>query len=114
MTAHFVATERDLQSWIADMLEDNVVGDSLEFRPNVTPRLNALIARYRTLPALLEELRQAAEETTALLAALPPEFVARKHLYRRVALWITQVVPSHLRDEHGEQLRATLEAARRQ
>jgi hypothetical protein len=29
-----------------------------------------------------------------------------------VALWITQVTPSHLPDEHAEQLRATLEAAR--
>lgn len=112
LVAHFIACERDLQSWAAQMLNDREVGDSLEFRPNVTLRLDGIVARYPTLPALLEELKRADDETVALLAALPPEFVARKHLYWRVALWITQVTPSHLPDEHGEQLRATLEAAR--
>jgi hypothetical protein len=48
-----------------------------------------------------------------MLAALPPEFVAhRKHLYQRVAGWIRDVTPSHLPDEHGAQVQATLEAAR--
>jgi len=112
LVAHFIACERDLQSWVAQMLNDREVGDSLEFRPNVTIRLGGIVARYPTLPALLEELKRADDESVALLAGLPPEFVARKHLYWRVALWITQVTPSHLPDEHGEQLRATLDAAR--
>jgi hypothetical protein len=60
----------------------------------------------------LEELKRSADESIALLAALPPEFVARKHLYRRVVWWITEVIPSHLPDEHGAQLQATLDAAR--
>ena len=112
LVAHFIACERDLQSWIADMVNDNTVGDSLEFRPNVNPRLAALVARYPTLPALLQELRQSTQETLALLRALPPEFVARKHMFRRVAGWILFVVPSHLPDEHGAQVQAALEAAR--
>ena len=112
LVAHFIACERDLQSWAAQMLNDREVGDSLEFRPNVTLRLDGIVARYPTLTALLEELKRADDESVALLAALPSEFVARKHLYWRAALWITQVIPSHLPDEHAEQLRATLEAAR--
>jgi hypothetical protein len=112
LVAHFIASERDLQSWIADMLNDNAVEDSLEFRPNVTVRLQAIIARYPTLPALLEEQQRASDETIALLAALPPEFVARKHFFRRVAQWVTEVVPGHLNSEHAEQFQATLEGAR--
>ncbi len=112
LVAHFIASERDFQSWIAQMLNDREVGDSLEYRPNVTLRLGGIVARYPTLPALLEELKRADDESVALLAGLPAEFVARKHLYWRAALWIMQVIPSHLPDEHGEQLRATLEAAR--
>ncbi|MCC7361086.1 MAG: SRPBCC domain-containing protein [Anaerolineales bacterium] len=112
LTAHFIACERDLQAWIADMLNDNTVGDSLEFRPNVTARLDAMVARFGSLPALVDELQAAADETTALLAALPPSFVARKPMFGRVAAWITSVGPSHLPDEHGDQLTATLAAAR--
>ncbi len=112
LVAHFIACERDLQSWIADMLNDNTVGDSLEYRPNVTVRLDAIVARYGSLAALLDELQAGAAETVALLAALPETFVARKHMYQRAATWIMNIVPSHLGDEHGDQLTATLAAAR--
>jgi uncharacterized protein YndB with AHSA1/START domain len=112
LVAHFIACERDLQAWIADMLNDNTVGDSLEFRPNVTVRLDAIVKRYNSLPALLDELEAAAGETVMLLAALPDSFVARKPMFERAASWISNVVPSHLGDEHGDQLTATLAAAR--
>jgi uncharacterized protein YndB with AHSA1/START domain len=112
LIAHFIACERDLQSWIADMLNDNTVGDSLEFRPNVTVRLDGIARRYGTVAALMGELRAATEETLALLAALPAEFVGRKHLYQRVASWMLNVVPGHLPDEHGTQFDSTLAAAR--
>jgi uncharacterized protein YndB with AHSA1/START domain len=112
LVAHFIACERDLQAWIADMLNDNTVGDSLEFRPNVTLRLAALVRRYPTIPALLDELKAASDETVALLAALPEAFVRRRHMYQRVAQWIMFVVPSHLPDEHGAQFTETLRAAR--
>ncbi len=113
LLAHFIACDRDLQSWIADMVNDNAVPDSLEFRPNVTIRLARIVERYPTLPALLEELKRSAAETVGLLAALPPEFVAHKHMYNRLASWMMQVAPSHLPDEHGDQFKATIEAARR-
>jgi uncharacterized protein YndB with AHSA1/START domain len=113
LVAHFIACERDLQSWLADMLRDNTVGDSLEFRPNVDPRLAAIVARFGSLPALMHELRCSADETVALLEMLPPEFISRRHMYQRVARWILTIVPIRLRDEHGEQLAATLHAARK-
>lgn len=112
LVAHFIACERDLQSWTAQMINDREMGDSLEFRPNVTVRLQVLVARYPTLPALLDELKRSADETTAFIAALPPEFVARKHVYQRLAQWIMFTVPVHLPDEHGAQVLATLDAAR--
>lgn len=114
LVAHFIACERDLQSWIADMLQDNVIGDSLQFRPNITPRLDAIITRYPTLPALLAELQAASAETLNLLRNLPPEFIAhRKHFYRRIVSWVTQVTPSHLSEEHQTQLQATLAVAQK-
>lgn len=112
LIAHFIACERDLQSWLADMLNDNTVGDSLEFRPNVTPRLAAIVARYPTLPILQRELREACAETTRLLETLPPEFLARKPLLRRVFWWISEVVPAHFSGEHSDQWQKTLAAAR--
>lgn len=112
LIAHFIAGERDFQSWVADMLNDTPVEDYLEFRPNVNERLRAVVDRFKTVPALLDEMKRAQGETVALLAALPPVFVARKHLYRRAATWMLEVVPGHFRSEHSEQLRAAITAAR--
>ncbi len=112
LVAHFIACERDFQSWVADMLNDNVVGDSMEYRPNVNERLRVMVARYGTLAALMDELVQSQAETAALLAALPATFVARKHLYRRVAAWMTLYVPVHYREEHWGQMQAALQSAR--
>ncbi|MBI5293669.1 MAG: SRPBCC domain-containing protein [Chloroflexi bacterium] len=114
--AHFIACERDVQSWIAELINGgNNAGeaqDSLEFRPNVTPRLRVLVGRYPTVAVLLEELKRAEAETIALLAALPPEFVTRKHLYQRAAFWITQIVGSHFGDEHLNSMKAAIEAVK--
>lgn len=112
--AHFIATERDMQSWMAEMLNDGRPGYSLEFRPNVPARVAAVVAVRPTIAALLEELRCSQEETVQMLAALPEEFVARKHLYNRVASWIVQVTRGHLFEEHGDQIRLTLLAAKAQ
>ena len=112
LACHFIAMERDFQSWAADMLNDTPVNDSLEMRPNVNERLRALAGRFGTLAALLEELKRAEAETAALIANWPDWFVARKHMYRRAALWMLQTVPDHLRSEHGEQLQAAVKAAK--
>jgi uncharacterized protein YndB with AHSA1/START domain len=112
LIAHLIATERDYQSWVADMLNDTPVNDDLQMRPNVHERLRAMVGRFGTVAALLEELSCAQAETAAFIAAWPPPFVARKHLYRRAALWVLEVTPGHFHEEHGEQFRRTLEAAK--
>ena len=112
LVCHFIAMERDFQSWVADMLNDTPVNDFLEMRPNVNERLRALAGRFGTLAVLLEELKHAQAETAALIANWPDWFVARKHMYRRAALWMLQTVPDHLRSEHGEQLQAAVKAAK--
>jgi hypothetical protein len=113
LLAHHILMERDFQSWVADMLNDTPVKDFLEMRPNVNERLRVLVARLNTLPALLAELKLAQAETVALLRALPPKFVARRHLYRRVALWMLENIPVHFREEHADQLKTAIEAAKK-
>jgi hypothetical protein len=93
------------------MLRDNEVDEDLQFRPNVDERLTALMARYSTRQALLDELALAQEETCVLLAALPQTFTHwRKHFYRRLALWAGEYLAGHLDDEHAEQLKRTIAA----
>ncbi len=114
LIAHLVCTERDLQSWLADMLNDNQrVSDFFEFRPNVNPRLRALVKRYNSMQALRDELKNAQQETIDYLSALPDSFYKRPHFYRRLALWIMDIIPNHVTSEHGEQIQKTLEAARK-
>lgn len=113
LVGHFVLCERDFQSWVADMLHDNVIEDYLEYRPNSTERIDALIARLGSLGALLDELALAQEESCALIAALPEHFTTwRKHFYRRLAFWEMEIVEGHFDAEHAEQFKAAIEAAK--
>ncbi len=112
LVGHFILMERDFQSWVADMLHDNVIDDYLQYRPNSTERIDALIARLGSLPNLLGELSLAEEESCALIERLPEQFTAhRKHLYRRVAQWELEVVSGHYETEHKEQFSTTIAAA---
>jgi hypothetical protein len=114
LLAHYVACERDQHGWIAAMMlggnHQGELNDSLEFQPNVTERLDALISVHPTIPELLAELVRCENETLALVEALPDEFVARKYLFVRVASWLTQVMPGHI-EEHREQFVRTRAAA---
>jgi uncharacterized protein YndB with AHSA1/START domain len=113
MVAHFILSERDYQSWVADMLNDTPVEDWLQMRPNVGPRVAALVARMPGLAELFKELLLAQEETAAMIAYFPESFTRdRKHLYRRAAQWALEVIPGHYFDEHKEQFQAAIEAAR--
>lgn len=115
--AHFIACERDFQAWLAELVNGGnnagEVAESLEFRPNVTERLRALVERYPTVSTLMDELKRAEEETLSFIEKLPVAFVARKYLYFRAAGWILQVVPDHFREEHFGIVRATIEAAKK-
>ncbi len=114
LIGHFILMERDYQSWAADMLRDNVVGDDLQMRPNVDERIHALLGRLPLLADALAELALAQEETAVLLGSLPENFVTwRKHLYRRLVDWSREVVPGHLDEEHATQLAGIIDAARK-
>jgi uncharacterized protein YndB with AHSA1/START domain len=113
LIGHFVLCERDFQSWAADMLHDNVIRDDLQFRPNSTERIDALVTRLGSVRALLDELALAAEETCGLLETLPDDFTRyRKHFYRRLVLWESEVATGHFDSEHAEQFKQTIEAAK--
>ncbi|MGQ0602304.1 MAG: SRPBCC domain-containing protein, partial [Anaerolineales bacterium] len=113
LIAHFILSERDYQGWLADMLNDVVIEDWLQMQPNVHERVRATVSRFGGVDALLQELRLAGEETASLLENLPASFIQnRKHLYRRAALWLTEGLLTHWTDEHGEQMRQTVAAAK--
>lgn len=109
LIGHFILTEREYQSWAANMLRDNQIGDDLQFRPNVDERIAALVVRFATRNALLEELALAQEETAELLASLPESFTKwRKHYYRRLVQWALEVTPGHFDEEHLEQFKTAI------
>ncbi len=111
--AHLVLARRDYQGWVADMINDVPVEDWLMNRSNLPARITALTRRLRTTPALLDELEQAQAETAMMIEAFPESFVKqRKHLYRRAASWEITEITGHYYDEHQEQLRKTIEAAK--
>lgn len=92
--AHLIAVERDTQAWIAELLLDAEPLDP--FPGNARQRLEATVSVYPALPDLLAELHRAEDETVALLAALPPEFVARKGSYVRLGNFLLEM-PEHTR-----------------
>ena len=115
--AHFIACERDLQSWLAELVNGGnnagEVVDSLEYRPNVTVRLRAIVERFPTVPDLMVELERAEEETLSFVANLPEPFLARKHLYSRAAGWIIETAPEHFRGEHMGIVRSLIDQAKK-
>jgi hypothetical protein len=113
LIAHFIAMERDYQSWLSSMVRDNAVYNDLEMRPNSDARLKAMIERFKTVKELIEEQRAAQAETVAFIANLPDTFVKRSHFYRRAALWELETIPMHFQDEHLEQLKIAIAAAKK-
>ncbi|MFC1463216.1 MAG: SRPBCC domain-containing protein [Candidatus Brachytrichaceae bacterium NZ_4S206] len=103
--AHLIAEERNLHTWLTDMIAGNEPwydGETGALRI----RLDAVINGFPTVQALLTELKRNEAETVALLNALPDEFVARKGSYRRLALRMLSW-PDHAR-EHLSQIIAAV------
>jgi uncharacterized protein YndB with AHSA1/START domain len=108
--AHLVINERELHVWMTDLIvSDERWSDANP--TNVPARLAAATAVFPTLPALVEELKRHEAETVAMLAALPPEFMAHKGSYWRLAHIILQA-PDHSQTHIG-QIRAAIAAARK-
>lgn len=107
--AHLIVDERDRHAWIDELIngeEPSYDG----FAGNIQVRHKAIVSAYPSAPALLEELKRHEAETVALLAALPPEFVARRGSYWRLGHNLLQL-SRHTR-EHIGQIRAAIESAR--
>jgi hypothetical protein len=69
------------------------------------------MAIFPTHRALLDEYKRAEAETVALLAAIPPEVVARKSSWWQLC-YNTLQPPIHTQG-HFEQIRAAIAAARK-
>jgi len=109
---HLIAVERENQTWITDLLNDDERWSDRFENPTAVPaRVGATAAAYPTLAALAEELRRSQAEVVAMLAALPPEFVAHKGSFWRLGTNLLQQPLDHVR-EHCAQIRAAVQAAR--
>lgn len=106
--AHLIITERISQQRIG-----NLVGGSLpsEWDANLQSRLDALLMIYPTVVELVAEGRRSERETLALLAALPPSFLARRASYQQMGGMLLYGLPSHTR-LHFEQIRQALASVR--
>lgn len=107
--AHLISVERDLHSWIAGLVEGKEAAEI--FHSNQPSRIRATVAAFPSAAALVEELRRNRVETTATLAALPPELAARKGAFWRLGYTLL-TTPEHSLLHH-EQLKLVLDEARR-
>jgi len=113
VVAHLIAAERENQTWITDLLNDDERwSDRFENPTNVPARVSATVAAYPTLAAIVEAWKRSMAETAAMLAALPPEFVAHKGSFWRLGRDLLQA-PEHVQ-EHSAQIRAAVQAVRGQ
>lgn len=110
--AHFVAAERETQTRITDLLNDDERwSDHLDNPTNVPARIESLVQIYPTAEAMLDLLRRSQAETVAMLADLPPAFVAHKGTYWRLGRDLLTELDEHVH-EHSDQIRAAIAAAR--
>ena len=108
--AHLIQTERN---WIANL--DDVVGGyerlSDDWGGNLDAHIKATVLAYKNAQGMLDELKHLADETVAFLAALPPEFSARKCSYY-LAAWQMLQAQSHT-FSHVEQIKSAIAAAQK-
>lgn len=107
--AHLIHSERGWHTWLSDLVE-GMESHYDDFGGNVQARIAGTVAAFPTLEALREELRRSQTETTAMLAALPDEFISGKASYWRVAFNMLQT-DFHI-EGHLEQMRTVLDAAK--
>ncbi len=81
-----------------------------DFLPNVMEETRAIVAAYPTIAEILEEYRRSQAAKLALVEMLPPDFVARKGSYWRLA---NNLLQGGLHERpHFEQMREAIQAAR--
>ncbi len=102
--AHFIATERGAHEWIADLLNgEERVQDNPANPTNLAPRIQATVQAYPTAGELLAEFKRNQQETLALIAALPPESVARKASFWKLGYSLLSYTDHN--QTHVEQIR---------
>ena len=103
--AHLLLSERVMQCRIGWLLGDLESGPD-NWDGSLPAQITAVLAAYPTLAALTQALHTSLSETIALLAALPPTFVAQKRSFNRIAQEMT-TWSDHIRD-HLAQIGAAL------
>jgi len=103
--AHLLLSERTMQCRIGWLLSDLESGPD-NWDGSLPAQLTAVLTAYPTLSTLTQAFHASLTETTALLAALPPNFVAQKRSFnciaQEMATW-----SDHIRD-HLVQIGAAL------
>jgi hypothetical protein len=106
--AHLIHSERGWQQWVGEMIGGHQPFYD-DWGGNIQARNAATLAAYPTLAELIADLKRLHHESTALLANLPADFVARKGTYWSLAYGVLEE-PYHFYT-HLEQMRAAIEAA---
>ena len=108
--AHLIQGERYFQFWVIDLI-GRQEGHHDDWPGNVLAGVQAIVAAHQTLKELREAFKRSTDETVALLANLPSGFMRHKGSYWRLAYGVVEE-PFHHRI-HLEQMRTTVEAARK-
>ena len=107
--AHLIHSDRGFLANIADLV-GGYERNADDFGGNSTTHLNATIAAYGSMEAMLQELNYLADEIVEFLAALPPEFVSWKSNYLDLGTGFLYVTHA---ESHVEQIRNAINAARK-
>ena len=109
--AHFIHSERGFQHYLAELV-DGFESYADDYGENVEAYIYATVKTYPTTKELVKQYKISMGETISFIANLPDEFVARKGSYWRIAYNLLQE-PYHF-ESHLEQMRLTLESARKE
>ena len=109
--AHLIHGERYGQVWMVELIDSNEAHHD-GWGGNLHAQVEATASVYPTIQEMLADYGRLREETIALIARLPQDFVARKGSYWRLAYNLVDD-PFHHR-LHLDQMRLALAAARSQ
>jgi uncharacterized protein YndB with AHSA1/START domain len=109
VVAHLLDGEGDYHAYITELVQgvERIADGPFE---NSDLRVRVTAGSYSGYREMLESYRRLEEQTVALLAGLPDEFVARKGSFWRLAYGYTQARPHY--EEHFAQIRAAIASAR--
>jgi len=109
--AHLITTERALQIWVANAIDDQVFEN---WASNDHRLVKSIVDIHSALPHLAAELRRTGGQTVALLQRLPAEILDYKGAYHNVATYVSKDgLPIHGR-LHYETIKTLIEEARSQ